>query len=75
MALISDHEPLISWHSQFISPLYRVTSGKSVRNRVGCPEYHAFQAILALQGKWDFLGERAEYILANKTGHPTLIAR
>ncbi|MCS6158921.1 immunity 49 family protein [Shewanella baltica] len=68
MALISDHEPLINWHSQFISPLYRVTGGKAVRNRVGCPEYHAFQAILALQGKWDLLGERAEYILANPPG-------
>ncbi len=68
MALMSDYEPLIQWQSQFISPLYRVTGGKAVRNRVGCPEYHAFQAILAMQGKWDLLGERAEYILANPPG-------
>jgi hypothetical protein len=68
MALVSDNEALVDWYSQFISPLYRVTGGKAVRNRVGCPEYHAFQAILALQGKWDLLGERAEYILANPPG-------
>ncbi|ACA87201.1 Imm49 family immunity protein [Shewanella woodyi] len=68
MALVSDYEPLINWQSQFISPLYRVTGGKAVRNRVGCPEYHAFQAILAMQSKWELLGERAEYILAHPPG-------
>lgn len=72
MPLVSDNEALIDWHSQYISPLYRVTGGKAVRNRVGCPEYHAFQALLALQGKWDLLGKRAEYILANPPGKKML---
>ncbi len=65
MPLMSNHPELIHWHSQYVAPVWSDKPKRNARNRVNAPEYHAFQAHLALQGKFDLLGERAEYILAN----------
>lgn len=72
MALASNSPTLIHWFSQCTGNNFRTYQKKIFRNNIGSPEYHAFQAILALQGKWQLLGERAEYILANPPGKKML---
>lgn len=72
MALASNNPELIHWFSQCTLDNLSTYQKTIHRNNVGSPIYHAFQAILALQGKWQLLGERAEYILANPPGKKML---
>lgn len=68
MVLMSDNPELIHWYSQFVYALYSTHNKWINRNRVGAYQYLDFQRHLALQGKFELLGERAEYILANPPG-------
>jgi len=58
MPLLSDHADLVNWSSQHCVSMWE-RKAKS-----GGPAFHAYQAILALQGQWDELAERCERILA-----------
>jgi|GEM_PF-591440 len=72
MPLASNAPDIIHWFSQCTIGNFRTYQKTIFRNNIGSPEFHAFQAILALQGKWQLLGERAEYILANPPGKKML---
>ena len=66
--LLSDNAELLHWYSQHVLPVYNTHQKWINRNRVGTTEFQAFQDLLAAQQKFDLLGERAEYILANPPG-------
>lgn len=70
-SLLSDSPDIIHWFSQHSASLQGAYHKKLYRNQVNSNEYLNLQSLLALQGKFDLLGERAEYFLAHppKNGH------
>ncbi|AOT09539.1 hypothetical protein [Pseudoalteromonas luteoviolacea] len=72
IVLISDNAELLHWYSQYVTYIYSDHNRVLHRNKVGSLDYLYLQRHLALQGKFDLLGERAEYILANPPGKANL---
>ncbi|WP_460535699.1 hypothetical protein [Chitinimonas naiadis] len=62
MPLLSDHPELVSWSSQ------NCVSTWEKKDSSQHPAFHAYQAILALQGEWAELAERCERVLASPAG-------
>ena len=63
-ALLSDNSELISWYRQFHLPFSFNSGAVKDRDNPRQPEFHAYQALLALKGEWDELRQRCELILS-----------
>src|SRR5271168_2536566 len=61
MPLLSDREPLIRWLMHNDRP-YDMARAENHRT----PDFHGYQALLALRGEWDRLAARCERILADE---------
>ncbi len=63
-ALLSDNSELISWYRQFHLPFSFNSGAVKDRDNPRQPDFHAYQALLALKGEWDELRQRCELILS-----------
>lgn len=62
--VLSDNTELISWYKQFQLPFCSSPSDIKDRDNPKQPDFHAYQALLALNGEWDELRQRCELILS-----------
>ena len=67
-ALLSDHEELIDWYSRHRLPFYIQDEerGNEALNKddPALVTFHSYQALLALQGRWEDVHRRCEQILS-----------
>jgi len=62
-SLLSDHHDILNWYRQH-TVSYFVAGEVDDRDNPKKAAFHGYQALLALNGKWDLLAQRCEKILA-----------
>ena len=63
-AVLSDQAEIIDWYKQFTLPYEVNAASIKDRDNPRQPDFHGYQLILALNGKWDELRIRCEQILS-----------
>ena len=64
MPLLSDNEEVVSWFAHFERPFDLVRA-----DDIATPEFHGYQALLAIRGQWELLEERCSRIFNKSTGN------